>query len=56
MPLLPEYNITRLNFREASHGMAADVSLSVTNKYPVGFDIPPLAFDILVPNCGLDEP
>ena len=56
MPVLPEYSITRLNFREAARGMAADVSLSVTNKYPVGFSIPPLAFDILVPNCGLDEP
>ena len=50
IPFLPEYNITRLNFREASRGMAADVSLSVINRYPVGFSIPPLAFDILVPN------
>lgn len=56
IPVLPEYNITRLNFRELSGGMAADVSLSVTNKYPVKFRIPPLGFDILVPNCGVNEP
>lgn len=56
MPLMPEYNITRLNFRDVSGGMAADVSLSVTNKYPVNFEIPPLSFNILVPNCGDDEP
>lgn len=36
--------------------MAADVSLSLANIYPVKFTIPPLAFDILVPNCGIDEP
>jgi hypothetical protein len=36
--------------------MAADVSLSLANIYPVKFTIPPLGFDILVPNCGIDEP
>lgn len=36
--------------------MVADVSLSLANKYPVKFTIPPLGFDILVPNCGIDEP
>lgn len=36
--------------------MAADVSLSVTNKYPVSLEIPPLGFDILVPNCASNEP
>lgn len=56
MPLIPEYNITRLNFREVSTGMAADVSLSVNNKYPVKFDIPPLGLDILVQNCGINDP
>jgi hypothetical protein len=36
--------------------MAADVSLSVVNSYPVKFTIPPLGFDILVPNCWVDDP
>jgi hypothetical protein len=31
--------------------MAADVSLSLVNSYPVKFTIPSLGFDILVPNC-----
>lgn len=35
--------------------MAADVSLSLTNTYPVRLSFPPLAFEILVPNCGMDE-
>ena len=35
--------------------MAADVSLSVVNSYPIKLTIPPLGFDILVPNCGPDE-
>ncbi|RDL37769.1 Uncharacterized protein BP5553_05202 [Venustampulla echinocandica] len=59
---IPEYNITRLNFHEiplsssGRRGMAADVSLSVINSYPVKFTIPPLGFDILVPNCVTDDP
>jgi hypothetical protein len=36
--------------------MAADVSLSVVNPYPVKFTVPPLGFDILVPNCGFNDP
>lgn len=56
MPIIPEYNITRLNFREVPTGMAASATLSVANKYPVGLTIPALSFDILVPNCGIDEP
>jgi hypothetical protein len=36
--------------------MAADVSLSVVNSYPIKLTIPPLGFNILVPNCGADDP
>jgi hypothetical protein len=62
IPAIPEYNITRLNFREVPvdtagrRGMAADVSLSVVNSYPIGLTIPPLGFDILVPNCNDNDP
>lgn len=51
-----------MNFHEipistgGRRGMAADVSVSLFNKYPVGLTIPPLGFDILVPNCHQDEP
>ena len=58
---MPKYNITRLNFHEVqipagNRGMAADVSLSVANDYPIGLQLPPLGFDILVPNCAADQP
>ncbi|PMD43995.1 hypothetical protein L207DRAFT_453339, partial [Hyaloscypha variabilis F] len=62
IPAIPQYNITRLNFREVPistsgrRGMAADVSLSVVNSYPIELKIPPLGFNILVPNCGDDDP
>ncbi len=62
LPALPKYNITRLNFREVPvstdgrRGMAADVSLSLVNSYPIKLTIPPLGFDILVPNCAADDP
>jgi hypothetical protein len=59
---MPQYNITRLNFRETplpgdenKDGMAADVSLVAFNKYPVSLDIPKLGFDILLPGCSLDD-
>lgn len=61
LPTVPQYNITRLNFRDVPvttdghRGMAADVSLSLSNAYPIKLDIPPLGFDILVPNCGADD-
>jgi hypothetical protein len=50
-----------MNFTEASlpghqKGMAADVSLGLTNSYPVKFMVPSLAFDILVPSCAQTDP
>jgi hypothetical protein len=59
---MPQYNITRLKFREAplpgddyKDGMEADVSLVAFNKYPVSLDIPKLGFDVLLPGCSLDD-
>lgn len=61
LPAVPKYNITKLNFHEVElpdgeRGMAADVSLALTNEYPVRFTIPPLGFDILVQGCSSDQP
>jgi hypothetical protein len=62
LPAIPQYNITRLNFREVPisstgrRGMAAEVSLSVVNSYPIKLTIPPLGFNILVPNCHAGDP
>ena len=58
--MFPQYNITRLNFHEiklpdSQRGMAADVSLTLTNRYPVEFTIPPIGFDILVQGCAPKE-
>ena len=36
-------------------GMVAKASVSVMNDYPVKFDVPPLHFKILVPNCLPDD-
>ncbi|KAH9223546.1 hypothetical protein DL95DRAFT_98253 [Leptodontidium sp. 2 PMI_412] len=61
LPAIPQYNITRLNFREVPistsgrRGMAADVSLELANTYPVKLTIPPLGFDILVESCNADD-
>lgn len=58
IPAIPAYQIKRLNFRElgGNKGMAADVSLLVENDYPVGFELPPLAFNVLVDGCAKEDP
>jgi hypothetical protein len=35
--------------------MVAKAAISIMNEYPVRFDIPPLQFDILIPNCLPDD-
>jgi Protein of unknown function (DUF3712) len=60
LPAFPELDIDALRFDERGppgkpEGMAAMASISVMNDYPVKFDIPPLRFDILVPNCLPDQ-
>ncbi len=61
IPTVPAYNISKINFHEvdlpdARKGMAADVSLTVHNDYPIDFTIPPLGFAILVDNCSPTDP
>ncbi len=61
IPLMPQYNITKLNFHEvdlprSERGMEADVSLVLANEYPFTFTVPPLGFDVLVQGCSPAEP
>lgn len=61
LPAIPKYEITKLNIHEVElpageRGMAADVSLALSNDYPVRFTVPPLGFDILVQGCSTDQP
>ncbi|KAK3397198.1 hypothetical protein B0T20DRAFT_415512 [Sordaria brevicollis] len=59
---LPSYNITGLNFEERplpgdeKEGMAADVTITTFNPYPVAFDVPSLKFEVLVPGCRKHGP
>lgn len=58
---MPAYNITKLNFREVvipegPGGIAAEVSLAVTNDYPLEFELPPLGFAVLVDGCQPSDP
>lgn len=61
LPQFPEFNITKLNVHEAKmpgnkQAMAVDVSATVLNSYPFKLTVPPLGFDILVPNCSPGDP
>ncbi|KAL8766474.1 MAG: hypothetical protein Q9209_006768 [Squamulea sp. 1 TL-2023] len=59
IPIMPQYQIRHLEFSDAEQhgekGMAANVSLRLSNDYPVNFEIPEFRFDILVPGCSADE-
>lgn len=55
IPVLPHYNITKLNLHEAKHGrkgMSADASIVVTNDFPVQVTLPPVAVDVLIDGCS----
>ncbi|KAL2002019.1 hypothetical protein VTN02DRAFT_805 [Thermoascus thermophilus] len=57
LPAFPEVNITKLNVHEVDtpdkrQAMAVDVSVAVLNISPLSFTVPPLGFNILVPNCS----
>lgn len=62
IPSMPKYKIERLNFHDISidasgrKAVAADVSVVAHNDYPISFSVPPLGFEILVPNCDSSEP
>jgi hypothetical protein len=62
IPSLPKYNIDRLIFQETpipgeeKMGMAADVTISAMNQYPISVDVPQLAFDVMVEGCSQHDP
>jgi len=61
LPGPPPYKIQTINVHDArlpssQKGMAADVSLQVTNPYPFSMRIPPLGFAIFVEGCAPQEP
>jgi hypothetical protein len=58
IPTLPQYNITKLNIREAKHGrkgMGADASIVVMNDFPVQISLPPVAVDVLIDGCSSEK-
>jgi hypothetical protein len=62
LPKLPAYNITKIDFQEEpipgqdGKVMAADVSITAFNEFPVSVEVPMLRFDILVPGCSPYDP
>ncbi|EAW10186.1 uncharacterized protein ACLA_046520 [Aspergillus clavatus NRRL 1] len=60
-PTLPDVKISRLNVYDVdspdSHGaLAFDVSLSALIDSPLSLTVPPLGFELLVPNCSPGDP
>ena len=56
LPVFPDFDVSKLNFYEIRKGpgetmMAAEASVTIANQYPVRFTVPPLGFEVLVPNC-----
>ncbi len=59
VPAVPDPDIRRLRFAEYGppghpDGVKAMAEVSVMNHYPVKFDVPPLAFEVLLPDCAQD--
>jgi hypothetical protein len=57
IPTMPEFDIQKLRFDEYGQpgrveGMKAMAMVSIMNDYPVKFDVPPLRFEVLVPDCN----
>jgi hypothetical protein len=55
IPTLPQYNITKLNIREATRGrkgMGADASVVVANDFPIQITLPPVAVDVGMAGCS----
>jgi hypothetical protein len=57
IPAMPDFDIQKLRFDEYGppgrvKGMKALAMISIRNDYPVKFDVPPLRFEVLVPDCN----
>jgi len=56
LPTIPEYTIKAVKFHDVDlpsvdHAVGADAQVILANKYPVDFRLPPIAFEVLAPNC-----
>ena len=61
IPSIPRYKIDGISVHEVElpsyqQGMAADVTVTVKNDYPVHFTVPPMGFGILVDGCTPSDP
>lgn len=59
VPSMPRFGVEALRFAEhgpAGHpdGVKAMASVMMQNRYPVNFALPPLGFDVLLPDCHDD--
>ncbi|KAJ5655431.1 hypothetical protein N7507_007381 [Penicillium longicatenatum] len=56
-PALPDINLVQLNVHDGNNGtMEVEALLGAKLHSPVAITIPPLGFDILVPNCAPGDP
>jgi hypothetical protein len=60
-PALPKVNVSKFNVHDANSpgqdgAMAVDVSVSALVDSPFTLRIPPLGFEVLVPNCSPGDP
>ncbi|KAG6008217.1 hypothetical protein E4U21_004816 [Claviceps maximensis] len=59
---MPEYTVENLVFRDVPFGdggqmgIGANVSITTYNEFPIGLTVPPLGFEVLVPNCDSSQP
>ena len=57
LPALPEFNMTRAIAYDGQDGsVGIDVCINALFDFPLTFTVPPLGFEVLVPNCLPGEP
>lgn len=59
VPTVPAFDIQKLQFAEHGmpghpDGLKAMAVVSIANDYPVNFDVPAMAFEVLLPDCSND--
>lgn len=59
VPTVPAFDLQKLRFAEHGmpghpDGLKAMAVVSIANEYPVNFDVPSLAFEVLLPDCSND--
>lgn len=61
LPAIPDHNLTRFDLHQVEtptgeNLTVVEATVTIENAFPINLAVPPLAFDMLVPNCSPKDP